>query len=431
MTFWLCFITASSFFVSAEPSRAGDTNLEEQVQLLREQNALLQQQLQKQSQSLDALTQKVQGLEAASKERENAASENSAPAKSGFNFGKVVLSGEGGVGFQKTGSQGFSPNSSFTVEEARLFLDAPIWKDVYFYSEVDLATPENNNAQVNLGELYVDFEDVSQLWGHDDQLNVRVGKMNVPFGEEYLTRHAIDNPLILNSVSDLWAYDPGVELYGALGKFSYCIAVQNGGGNGVQDDNDDKSVAGRIGFDPNQHWHFSVSGMRTGNINAQNFGLSSEWFGNGFFQSIGSPATTTFHVNAVELDATARWASGYVKAFGGYAQYGDNDPTSGNGRSIFYYSAEVVQNLPKNFYAVTRFSEAIAANGYPIVGNGNAGQYFSALTTDLWRLSLGIGYRFSDRLIVKTEYAFEGGEQVSGAARNNENFFGTEVAFKF
>jgi hypothetical protein len=420
-----------SIYFSAASSRADDTNLEAQVQLLREQNSMLQQQLQKQSQSLDALTQKVQDLEAANSEREKPDSQDSAPAKSGFNFGNVVLSGEGGVGFQKTGSEGFSPNSSFIVDEARLFLDAPIWKDVYFYSEVDLVTPENNSAQVNLGELYVDFEDVSQLWGRDDQLNVRVGKMNIPFGEEYQTRHAIDNPLILNSVSDLWGYDPGVEIYGAFGKWSYVVAVQNGGGNGVQDDNDDKSVSGRISFDPNQHWHFSLSGMRTGNISAQNNGTSAEWFGNGFFQSIGSPATTEFHVNAVELDATARWKSGYVKAFGGYAQYGDNDPTMGNSRNIFYYSAEGVQNLPKNFYVVTRFSEVIADKGYSIVGNGNPGDYFSELTTDLWRLSLGIGYRFSDRLVIKTEYAFEGGQQVNGESRNQENFFGTEIGFKF
>jgi hypothetical protein len=431
MTLWPCLVTAASFFVSAAPSRADDTNLAAQVQLLREQNAMLQQQLQRQSQSLAALTEKVQSLEAANTERENSTAENSAPAKSGFNFGKLVLSGEGGVGFQKTGSQGFSPNSSFTVEEARLFLDASIWKDVYFYSEVDLATPENNNSQVNLGELYADFEDVSQLWGRDDQLNVRVGKMNIPFGEEYLTRHAIDNPLILNSVSDLWGYDPGLEIYGALGKWNYVVAVQNGGGNGVQDDNDDKSVAGRISFDPNARWHFSVSGMRTGDINPQNGGTSAEWFANGFFQSIGSPATTKFHVNALELDATARWKSGYVKAFGGYAQYGDNDPAADNTRNIFYYSAEAVQNLPKNFYAVARFSEVIADKGIPIQGNGNSNDYFSALTTDLWRLSLGLGYRFSDRLIVKTEYAFEGGRQVDGGSRDKENFFGTEVAFKF
>jgi len=433
MTLGLCFVTAALFFSFGATLHANDTNLEQQVQLLREQNALLQQQVQKQSQSLDALTQKVQNLEAADSQRENKVdkvAENSAPANDGFSLGKVVVTGEGGVGFQKTGPAGFSPDSSFVVQEARLFLDAPVWKDVYFFSEVDLATPEDNSSQVNLGQLYLDFEDVSQLWGRDGQLNVRAGKMEIPFGEEYQTRNAIDNPLIRNSVSDFWGYDPGLEIYGALGKWSYVVAVQNGGGD-MPDNNDDKSVSGRIGFDPDKTWHFSLSGMRTGNINAQNFGLSAEWFGCGFFQSIGSPATTTFNVNAVELDTTARWASGYVRAFGGVAVYDDNDPTRGNGRNIYYYSAEVVQNLPKNFYAVTRFSEAIAANGYPIMGNGNSAEYFSALTTDLWRLSLGIGYRFCDRLIIKTEYAFEGGQQVNGGPRDKENFFGSEIAFKF
>src|SRR5471030_557670 len=130
MTFWLCLGTAAAVFFFATSLRADDMNLAAQVQLLREQNALLQQQLQRQSQSLDALTEKVQGLEAANTDRENSTAENSAPSRSGFNFGKVVLSGEGGVGFQKTGSEGFSPNSSFTVDEARLFLDAPIWNEV-------------------------------------------------------------------------------------------------------------------------------------------------------------------------------------------------------------------------------------------------------------------------------------------------------------
>ncbi len=72
---------AASVFFPAMPLRADDTNLEAQVQLLREQNALLQQQLQKQGQSLDALTQKVQELETADTERENGASENAAPTQ--------------------------------------------------------------------------------------------------------------------------------------------------------------------------------------------------------------------------------------------------------------------------------------------------------------------------------------------------------------
>jgi hypothetical protein len=285
---------------------------------------------------------------------------------------------------------------------------------------------------VQLGELYLDFQDVSQLWGHDDQFNIRAGRMYIPFGEEYLTRNVIDDPLISRSLSDLWGFDPGVETYGTLGKFSYVAAVQNGSGaNGVQDFDGDKSVAGRIGFDPNSHWHFSVSAMRTGDISAQKDFTSAEWFATGLFQSLGSPATTTFHVNLAEADAMARWKSGHVSAFGGYARYGDNDPTADNGRNIYYYSVEGVQNLPKNFYAAARFSEIYSVEGVPIVGYGNSAEYFTDLTTELWRLSLGLGYRFSDSLIIKTEYSFERGKELSGESRNSEDFFGTEAAFKF
>lgn len=410
--------------------RADNTNLEEEVRLLREQNAGLQKQVQKQGDLLEALAQKVKDLEGA-RENPSATADETVLAQSGLNFGKVNLSGEGGLAFFNTGSEGFAPHSEFRVDEARLFIEAPIWREVYFYSDVDLATRENTDLGLYLNELYLDFEDVSQLWGRDSQLNVRAGRLNIPFGEEYLTRNAIDNPLISHSMSDLWGVDPGVELYGAAGKFNYVVAVQNGGGSGVQDFTGDKSVAGRIGFDPGRHWHFSVSGMRTGDIDAQDEFTSAEWFGTGFFQSLGSPATTRFHVDAVEGDVTARWQNGQVSAFGGYARYGDNDPAAHNGRDIFYYSIEGVQQLPKKFFAAARFSQILADQGVPVVGYGSSDEYFSSLTTELWRLSLGLGYRFSDRLVLKTEYSFERGRELGGEKRNQEDFFGTEAAFKF
>ena len=424
-------LVAVMLFFCALPLRADGTNLDEQVQLLREQNAILQQQLQKQGDALDSLTKKVQDMETARAEKENSGSDNPAPTKGGFNFGKVNLSGEGGVAFFNTGSDGFAPKSEFRVDDARLFVEAPIWNEVYFYGDLDLATRENNNLNLQLGELYLDFQDVSQLWGHDNQFNVRAGRMNVPFGEEYLMRNAIDNPLISHSLSDLWGFDPGAEIYGALDKFSYVLAVQNGSGaNGVQDFSGDKSVAGRISFDPNRHWHFSVSGMRTGDVNAQKDFVSAEWFGTGFFHSLGSRATTKFHANLVEADTTARWSSGHVSGFGGYARYGDNDPAADNGRDIFYYSVEGVQNLPGKFYAAARFSQIMAAKGVPIVGYGDS-DYFTELTRELWRLSLGLGYRFSDSLVIKAEYSFERGRELSGESRNQEDFFGTEADFKF
>ena len=431
----LSLVSGGILLPGAANSTAADTNnVTDEVQALREENALLRQEVQKQGSALDTLAKKVEQLEATDKDRAISAGENPAPAsQGGLNFGNVHLGAEGGVAFFNTGPNGFAPDSDFRVDETRIFVDAPIWNSVYFHSDLDLATRENNDLNAKLGELYLDFEDVSQLWGKDGQLNVRAGRMFVPFGEEYMNRYAMENPLITHSVSDIWGMDSGLELYGSFGKFSYAVAVQNGSGaNGVQDFDGDKSVAGRISYDPNAHWHFSLSGMRTGDLSAQNDSISAVWFGGGWFHSIGSATTSTFHAELAEADITARWKSGQVTAFGGYAHYDDNDPVMGNERNMFYYSLEARQNITRKFYVAGRFSQILTDNkGYPIVGLGNMGEYFSTLTKQLWRGSFGVGYQFSSNLAVKAEYAIEHGTEAGGAPREDENFIGTEAVFKF
>ena len=426
---WFCALAA---VLPGMTLSAADANAAEELRLLREQNTVLQSQVQKQGSALDTLTKKVSQLESANAARAVAEGENPAPATSGFNVGGVHVSGEGGVAFFHTGTDGFAPHSEFRVDEARVFIEAPIWEDVYFSGDIDLATRESTGLSTQLGELYLDFEDVSQIWGKKNQANLRVGRINCPFGEEYLTRYAMENPLISHSLSDFWGIDPGLELYGQFGKFSYVVAVQNGGGNGVQDFSGDKSVMGRVSFDPNANWHFSVSGMRTGDLDAQNDFISAIWFGNGWFRSIGAPGTTKFHANAVEGDVTARWKTGHVSASGGYVSYGDNNPAANNSRDIFYYSVEAEQKLPHRFYVATRFSQILAPNGYPLVGFGNFDQtFFGTQATSLWRFTFGGGYRFSDRLVVKAEYSIERGSEVGGEHRQHEDFLGTEAAFKF
>jgi uncharacterized coiled-coil protein SlyX len=428
-------LVISMMLVSTPPARAEDTNEEAQIRALEQQNAILQQRLEKQDQAIESLTEKVEDLEATNAAAQSAAAENAPPpSATGYNLGNVHVGAEGGLAYFQTRHDGFSANSDLRVDEARLFVDAPVWKEVYFHGESDLATREYPTLSVQLGELYLDSQDLSQLWGRDGQLNLRAGRTYIPFGEEYLDRYAIDDPLISHSASDIWGYGPGIELYGALGKFDYIVALQNdSGANGVQDFNGDKAVTGRIGFNPDQHWRFSVSAMRTGNLNVQEDQISSLWFGNEFLQPFGAGETNAglFHYEMVEGDVKATWSSGHVSAFGGYGHYNDNSPASENGRDFFYYSVEGVQDLPQKFYAAARFSEVLSRDGMPILGLGNYGVYDDDLTTELWRLSLGLGYRFSENLLLKAEYSFEGGHDVGGGNRDHENFFGTEAAFKF
>jgi hypothetical protein len=210
------------------------------------------------------------------------------------------------------------------------------------------------------------------------------------------------------------------------------VAVQNGGAATTTDFTADKSVTGRLGYDPTPWLHLSASAMRTGNLDAKNDGVSAIWFGGGWFRSLGSTNTTRFHANAVEGDVELKLPHGRLKAFGGYISYGDNDPTQNNHRNVYYYAVEGTHNFTHKFYGAAQFSQIFAKSGFPIVGQSPIGQYlFGPLTDQIWRLSLGLGYRFSPHLILKTEYSFEQGTETSGVSRNHESQFASEAVFAF
>jgi FtsZ-binding cell division protein ZapB len=432
---------AACFFSFDSWLAAQDTGeLKKEIEELREQNRLLQQQLQQQRQMIDQLSSKVSGLVQTNQQsqadlRALKAGVENAPAlpekAKGFSLGNVVISGEGAVGIFDSQSAGKYPNAAFRVDEARLFVDAPIWEDVYFYGEVDLQTREEpaNDLGVYLGELYLQWENLGKYWNHDEMLNARLGQFYIPFGEEYQNRFAIDNALISHSLSDIWSLNAGLELYGAFNPLSYVVAVQDGGISTLTENEGDKSVAGRIGYDPKSWLHFSVSGMRTGHLSVANDMISGEWFGGGFFTPLSPTTSTIFQANMAEADAQAKWKGGYVRLAGGYADYDDNHPAGGDHRDIYYYYTEALQHVAPKFYAAARWSQIIVPGGYPIIADTDA---FPGLSTsDIWRLSLGLGYRFNDHLLLKVEYAFEQGRLSTGGFRDHENLFAAEAAFKF
>src|SRR5580700_1123361 len=261
------YMAACAVFAAGLLRGAETDDTRQQLQQLQLQNQALQEQLQRQQALIDSLASKVVEIQNAQTQNnrelpaiETTAKDSVEAPKSGGILGvdKVSISGEGGVGFFTTGSEGAYPHSQFRLDEARLFIESPVWNDVYIYCQLDMATPEEQDVQLRLGETYLDFENVSRLWNCDRMLNVRFGRIYIPFGEEYQTRFAIDNPLISRSLTDLWGINAGIELYGTLGKFCYAIAAQDGGIPDTTDGEADKSIAGRLGYDPTRWLHLSV-----------------------------------------------------------------------------------------------------------------------------------------------------------------------------
>jgi len=421
--------------VRAEPS----------LQDVIDQNQRLQEQVRAQQKVIDELSAQMAEMRKASERQdrelqglqdraESPAAERSAPEDHGESL--VRLSGEAGLAFFRTGPAGQFPNSEFRVDDAKLFVEAQVWKNVYAVSEIDLMTREASDENVYLGAFYADFENVSALWGVERAVNVRVGRFPIPFGEEYQVRGVMDNPLISHSLSDVWGFDQGVEAYGQAGGLQYVVAVQNGGASRLHDFNSDKSVTARVGADPAAWLHLSASAMRTGDLSMKSDTLSAVWFGNAFFRALGPAATTqTFHAELYEADGTGRWKTGHVTAAAGRADFDDDDTTADNARKMNYWFVEGLQEIGDGFYGVARYSAIHVPKGYPLAGFGNAGNYFynpfATLTQNLSRMSVGFGYRIGPPLVLKFEYSRERGQLVNGVQRDREDFLSTEVGLKF
>lgn len=342
---------------------------------------------------------------------------------------QVRISGEVSLAFFSGGPDSAYPNSEFGVDDARLFVEAPVWRNVYFFGGLELKTRESGDDYFHLGELYVDVDDVFDS-ARDRRLNLRLGRFNIPFGEEYQYRSVMTDPLISHSLADLWGYDSGIEVYGRLGDLQYNVALQNGG----VDKN--KSATARLGYNPVKSLHLSLSAHHTGRLSEQGDYLSPIWFGGAFFRGLAPIASShIFEVTLLEADAVWKWKDGHVGANLGEARFDDDDPLADNFRRMHFGSLELVQQITGGLFGAVRYSEIRAPRGYPIMGQANGGKYFynpyAPLTTDLERLSLGLGYQFGPPFVWKVEYSWENGRLVGGLSRNNEDLLSTEIGIRF
>lgn len=416
----------------------GAESADPRLQQVIEQNAKLQEQVATQQKMIEELRTQVNQLarDGAQRDRRIEQLDDGKPAHAAARnaAGTVIVTGEGAAGFFSSGPDGQFPKSEFRVEEALLHVEARIVQDVYAFAELKLTERENTGSQLYLGEFYIDFEELGARLGHPGALGLRVGRIDVPFGEEYLSRDAIDNPLISHSLADFWGVDEGLELYGKLGAVQYVFAVQNGSTAFHQDFNADKALTLRLGGEPAPWLHLGASAMRTGRLNSAKDFASELWVGNGVFVSLGNPATTThFGADLLQVEARAKWRGGHLHAALGRAWYDDNDTSRDNSRTVDFHSLELVQQLGDGWFGAGRYSRMSADLGFPLVGQGPVGKYLlgGIATKYLNRLSLGFGYQFGEPLVWKTEYSWERGRTTAGWKRDRSDTLSSEIAVKF
>lgn len=261
---------------SASPVAAEVENLRERLDAQQKEIDALREQLDETGERLAEREQKIKKLDT-----------DPPPARSRL-LDRIWISGEGAIGLYHTGSEGQFPNAEFRPDDVRLRVEAHVWDTVFAVTELNVVTREDRDEFL-LGEMFIDFENVSGKWGRDNLLTIRVGRFYTPFGEEYQFRTPAANPLITHSLSDVWGVDEGIEAFGRFGRFHYAIAVQNGGHAVIRDFHADKAVIGRVGYQFQPWLSGSFSAMRTGKLDAleEREGISEIWFGDGFIAPVG------------------------------------------------------------------------------------------------------------------------------------------------
>ena len=354
------------------------------------------------------------------------------------------ISGFGAAGYYDTGSAGTRDNGGFEIKEASLFVTAEVWDDVEFFIELQTnRLGKDNDKFSRTGEVYVHFHDISLT--DSVTVGLKLGRIDIPFGEEYLWQDAIDNPLITNSAAYPYGWDEGLLVYGDIHGLGWIAAITDGTDDRSTEENSDKALNFKIYGRPIESLDLSLSMMTNGDVSK-----SAIEFGGSHFRPVGvahqstagiSPST---EVDGDLLEFNAKYSfsvasyEAYLALAVGAAKSDDSDPLFD--RDFRWFSIEPLLKFNTHWYATLRFSEIgtyDGGEGYHFDGKTFAGgnAAFGYDTQRFQRLSIGLGWTPNPHIRAKLEFGRDRFEliDVSALTPNNGNrsFAGFEIAVGF
>ena len=276
---------------------------------------------------------------------------------------------------------------------------------------------------------------------------MKIGRMDLPFGEDYLTQDVVDNPLVTLSAAYPYGFDEGIVLYGALSGVHWVTAVMDGTDARATEDNADKFVSLKFYGNPTPSLYLSASAFRNGESAESAFEFGGTNLvpvgADGLTSSAGTSGSRSVDSYAYELDAKYLFGEDrYVKAQFG-STYVDDDNSEFD-RKIFYFQIEPKWNLgPRlgnKWYVVARVSavgtfdedKGYAFDGKPFAGGKSA---FGFDTKALYRYAIGLGYWPNPRTLVKLEYSHDDFQAIAQSSLDDgaeqRDLFGVLVATKF
>ncbi|MFT5326141.1 MAG: hypothetical protein ACI8P0_004015 [Planctomycetaceae bacterium] len=175
------------------------------------------------------------------------------------------MSGFAAFDLLSTGKDGKNAEGGFIVTETTIWIEPQVWDDISVFFELQVnRLAKDDTLAARTGEVHVHFRDV---WKSEcgDTLGIKVGRIDIPFGEEYLWQDSIDNPLITQSAAYPYGFDEGVLLYGSTADgLGWLLAVTDGTDERSIEDEWDKAVNVKFYGSPSENVYLSSSFMRNG-----------------------------------------------------------------------------------------------------------------------------------------------------------------------
>ncbi len=325
-------------------------------------------------------------------------------------FENFNMSGFAAFNILGTGKHGSRREAGFMVKESTIWIEPQVWDDTSFFVELQMnRLNRDNRLDVRTGEVHAHLRNIWQNCC-GDSMGLKVGRVDIPFGEEYLSQDSIDNKLITQSAAYPYGYDEGVVLYGTYDGVGWILAATDGSVQRSIDDDVDKAVNAKLYGSPSDHLYLSASFMRNGESRQSAFEFAGSQFqpvGTRHRSSLGNSPSRMVDAILYELDAKLQADNGAYLGLA-FGQAFVDDAFSQFNRSFLWYILEAYHPLSETTYAVARFSEIgthRGDQGYRFGGKITArGQRsFGYDTRRFQRLSVGLGWKPNSRTVFKAE----------------------------
>jgi hypothetical protein len=310
-------------------------------------------------------------------------------------------------------------DSIANLHHFNLWVDGLVSQDLKFADSISLLLEwdfyRHGRHNNEIGDAYLQVDGI----GHANWLNARVGRFQIPFGEEYLWASAgeYNNPMGRGTVAFPYGWDEGIQVFGTLNTamdFRY-VAHATDGDDAFNGDGEGHGQFGlKLSAQPVTPVYVSASALDVDKSGTERAPAKSamEWGGTHAYPVDGN---TLDGMQAWELDTKLIPIEG-VSFWGAYGEVSiDDGVTAENDRDLEYQIAQLIiqpgncEDAPswtQDLYVAARYSEISSATpgkGYFLIGlNTPASFGFDTHKISAWQWALG--YALSDNTKLVLEY---------------------------